>query len=368
MRSQPRRALFAWGLALVVGLMLTLAFPAPSSAAAPAPVSTAGFADPGVELNGSQFLGFSTGSGLQESTATEAAGPWSAPADKLQALPPWTTNNNIWAPDITQVTNGWIVYFSAVLNQTAGSPQYASGARCIGAATSSSPTGPFVADPKPIVCLPGYGAGDDMSADPANRVGNQGVIDASPSFVTIDGQRRLYLVYKTQGLPATIRMVRLSVDDGETVVGDSHQLVYSVKGNGSSYTNMDTVEGPSLVQHGSWFVLFVAKGNYGLCSYSTAWYKSQHIWSWTNNSETPLLTSSGTGICGPGGADVTGSEVSGENRIFLHGWVCGSGTTPCVGQPSQPDPGVNSSARRVMYAAVLTWSSDGVTPVVGEFL
>jgi arabinan endo-1,5-alpha-L-arabinosidase len=369
MRSQPRRCLAGLGLALVTFLMAALTAAVPSQAAtAPQPASTQSMPDPGAELNGSQFLAFSTGSGLRESTASIAGGPWSAATDKLQALPPWTADSSIWAPDITHVTDGWVVYFSAVLKQTAGSPQYASGARCIGAATSSSPTGPFTAAAAPIVCLPGYGAADDMSADPANRVSNQGAIDASPSFVTIDGQRRLYLVYKTQGLPATIRMVRLSVDDGQTVVGDSHQLVYSVKGNGSGYTNGDTVEGPSLVQHGDWFVLFVAKGNYGLCSYSTAWYKSQHIWSWTNNSETPLITSSGSGICGPGGADVTGSEVSGQDRIFLHGWVCGSGTTPCVGQPGQPDPGVNSNARRVMYAAVLIWSSDGFTPLVGGYL
>jgi hypothetical protein len=369
MRSQPRHDLVGIGLALAACLMLAVLDPIASWAANyPQPASAYSMADPGGYLNGNQFLAFSTGSGLREATAPTAGGPWTAPVDTLQALPPWTTNRNIWAPDITHVTNGWVVYFSALLHQLPGSPQYAGNARCIGAATSASPTGPFIASAKPIVCLPGYGAADDMSTDPGGRVRNQGVIDASPSFVTINGQRQLYLLYKTQGLPATIRMIQLSAVDGRTVIGASHQLVYSVKGSDNIYTNADTIEAPSLVQHGNYFVLFTAKGNYGLCSYSTVWYKSQHIWSWTNTAGTPLLTASGTALCGPGSADVTGAQVAGQDRIFLHGWVCGTGTTPCVGQPSQPDPGVNPNARRVLYAAVLTWSSDGYTPIVGSYL
>jgi hypothetical protein len=363
--TRPRgiRTGLAAGLALAAVLM-ALAQPAVATAAgAPRPVSSSSMPDPGAYLNGNQFLAFSTGSGLRESTAPIAGGPWSAPADELGALPPWTTSRGIWAPDIEHVTNGWVVYFSALLHQPSGSPQYASGARCVGVATSASPTGPFVAAAKPLVCLPGYGAADDMSADPANRVPDEGAIDASPSFVTVDGERRLYLLYKTQGLPSTIRMVRLSVSDGQTVLGDSHQLVSSTKGSDGTYT----IEGPSLVQHGDYYVLFAAKGNYGLCGYSTVWYKSQHVWSW-DNTPTSLLTSANTGLCGPGGADVTGSQVAGQDRIFLHGWVCGSGTTPCTGAPSQPDPGANPNARRVMYAAVLTWGSDGYTPIVGEYL
>jgi hypothetical protein len=348
------------GWVLAACLAGAFAVPATGWAATPQPVSAYPMADPGGYLDGNRFLMFRTGSGLGEATAPEASGPWTAPVDRLAALPPWTTDSNIWAPDIIPVTNGWVVYFSAVLHQNSGSPRYAAGARCIGTATSASPTGPFVASPTPLVCLPGYGAGDDMSADPGNRVTDQGAIDASPAYVTISGEKRLFLVYRTQGLPATIRMVRLSVTDGQTVVGDSHQLVYSVMGNGSGYTFDDTIEGPSLVQHGDYFVLFVARGNYGQCSYSTAWYKSQHLWSWTNDSETSLLTSGNTGLCGPGGADVTDSEVGpSQNRIFLHGWVCG--TTPCSGQP-------NATAVRDMYAAVLTWGSDGYTPIVGSFL
>jgi len=121
-------------------------------------------------------------------------------------------------------------------------------------------------------------------------VHGEGVIDASPAFVTIDGSQELFLVHKTQGDPGngqivTIRMVRLADADGTTVLGDSHQLLSS--GTGSF---ADTTEAPSLVQHGSYFILFVAHGNWDTCNYSTEWFKSQHIWAWTNNAGTTLLS------------------------------------------------------------------------------
>jgi arabinan endo-1,5-alpha-L-arabinosidase len=335
---------------------------APSQAATiPQPVSTASMPDPGAVLNGDQFLAFTTGTGLQESTSATAGGPWTAPVNELAALPPWTNNSAIWAPDVIHVDNGWIVYFSAVVTAKSGATKPDSGARCIGVAVSTtSPTGPFTAEAQPLVCLPGYGAADDMSGDPANRVTDAGAIDPSPAYVTISGQKQLFLLYKTQELPATIRMVRLAVTDGETVLGDSHQLLYSIKPAGG-YTFADTIEAPSLIQQGSYFILFVAHGNYGLCSYSTQWFKSQHIWSWTNTGGVSLLTSSGTGLCGPAGADVTGSEVAGQDRLFFHSWAC-SGTKPCASGAT------DTGSRRLMYSAVLTWGSNGFTPVIPSFI
>jgi arabinan endo-1,5-alpha-L-arabinosidase len=306
-------------------------------------------------------VGFLTGAGLQESTAPTAAGPWTTPTDRLSALPPWAGHAGVWAPDAIHVGNGWVVYFAAVLTPKAGATKPDPGARCIGTAVSSSATGPFTASATPLVCLPGYGAADAMSADPADRVASAGAIDPSPSYVTINGESRLYLVYKTQELPATIRMVRLSITDGRTVLGDSHQLLSSVRPSSGGYTFADTIEAPSLIQRGGYFILFVAHGNYGLCSYSTQWFVSTHIWSWTNTGARSLLTGPGTHLCGPGGADVTASKVAGQNRLFFHGWVCAS-TTPCA--TGAGDPG----SRRLMYCAVLTWSADGYTPVVDSYI
>jgi hypothetical protein len=75
------------------------------------------------------------------------------------------------------------------------------------------------------------------------------------------------------------------------------------------------------------------------------------------------LTQGNTGLCGPGGADVTGSSVSGQDRIFLHGWIHQDGTPA-----KDSDAEDKTSAKRGVYAAVLTWAADGFTPRVGEFL
>jgi arabinan endo-1,5-alpha-L-arabinosidase len=324
--------------------------------------------DPGVLLNNNKFYAFTTGAGLQESTSSIAAGPWSTPANALSGgLPSWADGSvGVWAPDMIETTSGqFVVYFSAALaGIPAGSPSGndaapASGARCIGTAESQFAAGPFTVDPNPLVCLTGHGASDDMTTDPANRVLGEGVIDASPVFVTIGGAQELFLVYKTQAVPSTIRMVRLADNDGTSVLGDSHQLVFS---------SSETIEAPSLIQNGSYFVLFVAHGNYKACSYSTEWFKSQHIWSWTNTGATTLLDTS-SGLCGPGSADVSASEVSGQDRIFFHGWVRNGTNTPATAanSPTGISEAGTSAARRVMYAAVLTFASDGFTPVIGAY-
>lgn len=333
--------------------------------------------DPGVLLDGSTFYAFSTGGGLHESSASVAAGPWSTPSHRLTgALPSWAdSSRGIWAPDLIKTTSSrYVVYFSAALKNTSGhktgsDARPASGARCIGTAQSGSPLGRFTADAKPLVCFRQFSPADNMDGDPGQRERGEGVIDASPVFVTRGGHKQLFLVYKTQGDPgagqhATIRMVRLDAASGTAVLGESHQLLSS--GTGSF---ADTIEAPSLVQHRSWFILFVAHGNFGNCGYSTQWFKSQHIWAWSNSGGSTLLSSASTsGLCGPGSADVTTSRIAGQYRIFFHAWVKESNgvisTTPL---PSSVVPHENKNAARVMYAAVLTFRSDGFTPVLGAF-
>ncbi len=316
-------------------LAIAAATPAQAATSYPLPVKTTSGTnhdtpDPGVLFYNNAFYAFNTGGGLHEASSSTAAGPWTTPVNELKgALPSWADGTKgVWAPDMIKTTSGtFVVYFSAALKGTAGNPpgsdaKPASGARCIGTAESKSQLGPFTADAKPLVCFSQYGPADPMTSSPGNRVRGEGVIDASPAFVTIGGQQRLYLVYKTQanpgiGEPATIRMARLSAVNGTDVVGASHQLLASATG-----TYADTIEAPSLIQHGSWFILFVAHGNFDSCNYSTEWFRSQHIWSWSNNGGTTLLSSSIThGLCGPGSADVTGSRIAGQDRIFFHAWV-----------------------------------------------
>lgn len=358
------------------------AVPGQAAASHPLPVKTVSgknydTPDPGVLLYHGKFYGFSTGGGFREWTAPTAGGPWTTPVNTLvrSTLPGWVdTSKGIWGPHMIRATSGiFVVYFSAALKGTSGSPpgsdaKPASGARCIGTATSSSPTGPFKAAPRPLVCFAQYGAADTMTSDPGNRVRGEGALAGQPSFVTINGHPELFLVYKTQGDPGngqqvTIRMVRLADADGTTVLGESHQLLHSSTGS-----FLDTIEVQTLVQHGSWFILFVAHGNWDSCRYSTEWFKSQHIWAWANNGGTTLLSSAGTGLCGPGDADVAASQVAGQDRIFVDGWVRESNGVISTTPFGPGTPRENANAARVMYAAVLRFRSDGFTPVIGEYL
>ena len=366
----------------VAGAMLTAAALPSQAAGHPFPVKTVSGTnhdtpDPGVLLFNDEFYAFSTGAGLHESTSATAAGPWTTPVNQLVkgSLPHWADpSKGIWAPDMIRTTSGaFVVYFAAALNGTAGHPAGndstpANGARCIGTARSKSPTGPFAPNSKPLVCFKQYSPADNMNGDPGMRVRGDGVIDPSPVFVRVGGHQELFLVYKTQADPgadqhATIRMVRLADANGTTAVGESHQLLFSAVGSFA-----DTIEAPTLIQHGKWFILFVAHGNFDSCNYSTEWFRSQRIWSWNSSAGATLLSSENSHLCGPGTADITGSRVAGQARIFFNGWVEEhKGVISTTPLPASVKPRENANAARVMYAAVLKFGSDGFTPILGAY-
>src|SRR3981081_1463261 len=139
--------------ALVIVVSALTGTAARTGAATQQPVDTRSTPDPGVTLYNGKFYAFTTGGfGLWESTASIASGPWTAPGnvmDTRSAIPNWIDRSaGIWAPDMIQIPTSkeFVLYFAAKLNASAHSgttetPQ--SGARCIGAAESSSPTGPF---------------------------------------------------------------------------------------------------------------------------------------------------------------------------------------------------------------------------------
>lgn len=134
-------------------------------------------ADPGIFLYQHTFHAFTTGGfGLWQSTAREAAGPWTARVNVLNrsSVPGWISRSGgIWAPDVIRLPGGgWVVYFAAVLNvnPSLNQPEKPDrNAHCLGAATAKSIKGPFTIVANPVVCLKGYGAGDDMTADPGKR-------------------------------------------------------------------------------------------------------------------------------------------------------------------------------------------------------
>ncbi|SDT27841.1 glycoside hydrolase family 43 protein [Microlunatus soli] len=302
-------------------------------------------ADPGVATDGDQFKILSTGGLARTASAPTPQGRWRTGGNALTRWPAWASGTGaVWAPDLVQTEGAWVLYYALIARDFGGQ-------RCIGTAIAETIDGPFTPADRPLICP--VLDGEDPAAD--RPVAGSGVIDPSP-FVDTDGTR--YLLYKTQKAPGTIRMVQLS-EDGRHVAGSaSAELI----------RHDDSIENPVLVKRGDQYLLFASANWYDQCRYATVWRRSSDPWSFADKAEQVLLDQANTGLCGPGGADVTASNGSGEDadvdRLILHGWVCGGATTPCAGAGQVTDP----TKRRVVYAAVLTWGDDGATPAVPRFL
>lgn len=315
---------------------------AQASDLAPRPVYAPGreAADPGVVRDGSTYYAFMTGGLGHVARANTPQGPWVTLPDALARWGGWASGEGaVWAPDAVHTSAGWVLYYAA---QAKGF----NGQRCIGAAIAGGPAGPYEPADTPLICP--ILSGEDPAADRPDQTA--GVIDPSP-FQAADGKR--YLLYKTQKTPGTIRMFPLS-DDGLHGRGEvSHELV----------RHADSIENPVMVQHGGFYVLFASANWYDQCKYTTVWRRSTDPWAFADKAEHVLLDQAGTGLCGPGGADVVATG-DGPSLIFLHAWVCSADNQPCQFDGVVQDP----NRTRVVYAANLTWGDDGATPNVPAFL
>ncbi len=338
---------------------LTAALAATPLAAASAPASASGYrtpvapytiGDPGVLYAGGQWVEMATGSWSSStgviSTASQASGPWSKVGHALlTARPAWasSSDHSIWAPSEVRVDGDsgtrYVVFYAAVI---AGETSK----RCIGTGISTSPTGPFTPRGKPISCIAGHGASDPEPG----TVAADSTIDPTASYVTISGEKRLYLLYKTQHRKSTsdgskhyystIRMARLNISSyASAILGDSHQL--------TKRTDNPIEENPVLVQRGSTFTLFTSVGGYTTCNYHTEWRQSTHIWSWPATGNR-LSFPSNTNTCGTGDAQVIPGLPTDSWRIFF------SGRYPAAGDSFK------------MYVGTVTWSNG--TPEVYSML
>ena len=69
---------------------------------------------------------------------------WSAPKDAMVHLPGWAAEPYTWGPDVHRFGSHYVLYFTGYLK--------AFDEQCIGAALSSKPDGPFIAQHRPFIC------------------------------------------------------------------------------------------------------------------------------------------------------------------------------------------------------------------------
>ena len=268
-------------------------------------------ADPSVVLEGDRWFAAGTGWRGATSSSTNQYAGWTPGPPLLDARPTWARNGDVWAPELERAADGtWLAYYSIPV---AGLPQ--SQDRCIGVATAPDLATAFTpVHARPLICPSRASTPPASDAVPLEAgLPERGVIDPS-SYVAPDGRR--FLLYRTQGTPSTIRMVRLR-SSGRRAVGSSRQLV----------RDPGVLENPEMVDARGWHHLVLSRGDYGRCGYHTVWRRSRSIRrGWDSATETVLLDRAGTGICGPGGADYVPTT---PNRLFLHGWVCDGVNGPC---------------------------------------
>ncbi|MCJ1419844.1 hypothetical protein MMC32_006200 [Xylographa parallela] len=272
------------------------------------------FPDPAIITVGSTYYAFATGSdGLNIPIATSSDGAtWTnAYTDALPNVGAWSNGQNVWAPDVVQLSSGsFVLYYAATFAADTSS-------HCIGAATSDSVTGPYTPIAATIACPTSQG----------------GAIDAA-GFTDYDGSQ--YVVYKIDGnnignggncnnanapiVPTPIMLQQVSPSDGYSLIGQAVQILDRDQGDGP------LVEAPSLVRvpdssaAGGWmYVLFFSSNCYSGSEYDTSYAISTN--GITNGgadyakSSTPLLVTGGDNnqLYSPGGLDI---DADGAHVVF----------------------------------------------------
>jgi hypothetical protein len=131
------------------------------------------------------------------------AAPGLLQGDAMPGLPAWVnpSERDIWAPAVVRNGDRYIMYFAA----TAGISSY-NGAKCLGAAVSATPQGPFVPEPRPLHCVQG-----PWSIDP------YAVSDGSHWFLLWREDDSAHMTGKIVGAALTA--------DGLTLVADTQRTL-----------------------------------------------------------------------------------------------------------------------------------------------
>ena len=274
---------------------------------------------------------------------------WIKPA--LARLPRWAIDDgDVWAADLAQIDGRWVLYYAV---RVAG---LGKGGRCIGMATARTAYDRFrPVDARPLVCYPRARtprAYDTVPNTPdLPGLPHRGVID--PSFF-LDDDGTPYLLYKTDRLPSSIRLLPLGPRGLAPVAGaTSSELVRA------SWV----MENPVVLRRGDFYHLFTSEDIWSKCSYRTVWRRSTDLATWPVRPRRVLLNRTTTdGLCGPGGADLL--MVDDQPLLYFHGWLRIDNDRP-------PDPpfvegGRGPDARRVLYGARLRFTNDA--PIVARYL
>ena len=223
---------------------------------------------------------------------------WEQQGDAMPRLPGWA-NGNTWAPEVTQTSAGYVMYF------TARAPSLArpdgAGAQCVGVAVSADPGGPFVSEAdEPLVCQVELG----------------GTIDAS---IVRDVDDSLWLIYKNDGnccsMPTRFFM-RPMTEDGLSFAGEEIEVEGVV--NDQPWEG-GVVEAPTIHHHEGTYYLFYSANDYAGPDYAVGYATSPSLTGpYQDAEENPILATEGTAI-GPGHQTII-EDRDGDLWLVYHAW------------------------------------------------
>lgn len=196
--------------------------------------------------------------------------------------PAWA-RSSLWGPSLTYVNHQWRLYYTAADS---------SGLMHIAVATSSSPTGPYVSAPLPVV------SSHDGAIDPQ-------------AFVASNG--RSYLLWKINGnahdAPSLIQIAPLSSSGTALASAPKTVLRNRLGWEGA------VVEGPFMVEHDGTYFLFFCANNYTTSRYAIGVARSTSPKGPFTVDPKPILTSH-NGWNGPGGPSITTNAKGVDFLIF----------------------------------------------------
>ncbi|HEV2594722.1 MAG TPA: glycoside hydrolase family 43 protein [Sphingomicrobium sp.] len=308
------------------------------------PVFPMNFPDAFILPHGSEFIAYATNDGpnVPMARSTDLV-HWSfvgdpgtgRERDALPKLGPWAKSGFTWAPEVLQLGQTYVLYY------TASSRKY--NAQCIGSAVATDPYGPFVDNsPEPLVCQTELGGSIDPDA-----------------FRDRDG--KLYLYFKNDGNRVHERTSLWGQplsSDGLSVTGRPTELL---KDNQAWEDRV--VEAPTMIRSPNGYELFFSGGFFGwnqqeggLSHYAIGYANcSGPLGPCAAAPENPILHSfddrQAGCLSGPGHQSVF--EVGSRSFISFHAWAATSGCH-------------KADDKRELYIAPIFWKNG--KPVLGQSL
>ncbi len=259
-----------------------------------APVFAGDFADPFVMRVGDTYYAYATNTFTSHVPLMRAVsgGQGRYLGDVLPKLPAWSEWGHVWAPSVSPVGDGFVLWYST--------RHSASGRQCISAASADSPEGPFVdSSSEPLVCDLEHG----------------GSIDPSP---VVDRDGSLWLLWKSDGnccgLPTVIYSQPLT-PDGLTVAGDASELIRN-----DLWWERDVVEAPTIAYGPDRYHLLYSANRWDTDDYAVGHAICDSIIGPCEKDPGPWL-SSYDDVWGPGGAEFVPQADGGAGFVAYHAWT-----------------------------------------------